>query len=370
MRDELCEETQDLLNSQRQRESILKETLAPSDRIDSVRLPTKDLWLAEDPMSSTSAFSKTQDLAFVKRGPTKIMTTPFTNIAANGTLENGHLGAGTDHKHAADVALHLAPGVTEFQNYERLVTQRDAKIGILQKQVDMLQASLREKGLEQAEKALSSLITTTESSNAELMRLQLELEEARKATEQERYNVEKLQKKQAEDVKEIRKMYEELVHENSRQQEILMQHEDTIRQKDEALLTLQHSYGQLEGELDCTVVKVSKLQSALSDEQGNHSKQAEIFHKTVLDHMKQLDAARKDRDNLSTELCDLKSVLAGHEGLVAKLQSGRRQEDSARERLMQELEAAQVESNLLRDEVVMLQSQVNTHKVQNKLQSL
>ena len=364
MRDELCEETQDLLNAQRQRESILKETLAPSDRIDSVRLPIKD------PVSSTSAFSKTQDLAIAKRGPTNMMTTPFTNITANGTLGNGHLSVGTDHKHAADVALPLAPGVTEFQNYERLVTQRDAKIGILQKQVDMLQASLREKGLEQAEKALSSLITTKESSNAELMRLQLELEEARKATEQERYNVEKLQKKQAEDVKEIRKMYEELVHENSRQQEILMRHEDTIRQKDEALLTLRHSYAQIEGELDCTVVKVSKLQSALSDEQENHSKQAEIFHKAVLDHTKQLDAARKDRDSLSTELCDLKSVLAGHEGLVAKLQSGRRQEDCARERLMQELEAAQVESNLLRDELVMLQSQVNNQKVQNKMQSL
>jgi len=46
------------------------------------------------------------------------------------------------------------PASQGFEHYERIVAQRDAKIGLLQKQVDVLKAALREKGLVEAEQPI------------------------------------------------------------------------------------------------------------------------------------------------------------------------------------------------------------------------
>jgi chromosome segregation ATPase len=88
-----------------------------------------------------------------------------------------------------------------------------------------------------------------------------------------------------------------------------------------------------------------------------------MFHKSMLEHTKQLDVVRKDRDNVAAELHALRGVLEGHEGVVAKLQAVRKEEERARERLSRELEGTQAEANKLREEVVILQNQAVTHKV-------
>ena len=72
--------------------------------------------------------------------------------------------------------------------------------------------------------------------------------------------------------------------------------------------------------------------------------------KKQVDVLKQLDAVRKDRDNLSAELRKVKEVT------VDKLKEFENQRE-------QELSAERTKVRLLRDENVTLLSKVNSHKV-------
>jgi len=287
---------------------------------------------------------------------TKNMISPIVRRTPQGSMAVGH-GSAWPEPTAASL-----PG-PDFQNYERLVAQRDAKIGILEKQVEVLQGALREKGLDEAEQTLTGLLSNGDHVSNELTQVQAELEEARKETQLERENVDKLKKKQLDDIAELRKMYEDVVHERERHREAVARLEEELRQKDEALLTWQRSHGELENELDQTIVKVTQLQKTHSSERESHMKEAETFHKSMLEHTKQLDAVRRDRDNVAAELHELKGVLDGHEGVVTKMQTVRKEEERAREWLSRELEATQAEANKLREEVVLLQNQAATHKV-------
>jgi DNA repair exonuclease SbcCD ATPase subunit len=300
----------------------------------------------------------------IQRAPsslTKNMISPIVRRTPLGSVAVGHGCAWPDPKVAPPDALQSAG--PDFQNYERLVAQRDAKIGILEKQVEVLQGALREKGLDEAEQTLTGLLSSGDHLNHALTQMQAELEGARKETQQQRENVDKLKKKQLDDIAELRKMYEDVVHESERHQQSVLRLEEEVQQKDEALRSWQRSHGELENELDQTIVKVTQLQNAHSRERECHLKEAEMFHKSMLEHTKQLDIVRKDRDNVAAELHALRGVLEGHEGVVSKLQAVRKEEERARERLSRELEATQAEANKLREEVVILQNQAVTHKV-------
>jgi hypothetical protein len=72
--------------------------------------------------------------------------------------------------------------------------------------------------------------------------------------------------------------------------------------------------------------------------------------KTQVDVLKQLDAVRKDRDNLSVELRQVKEVT------VDKLKELENQHEK-------ELNVERTKVRLLRDENVTLLSKVNSHKV-------
>jgi hypothetical protein len=74
--------------------------------------------------------------------------------------------------------------------------------------------------------------------------------------------------------------------------------------------------------------------------------------KNQVDVLKQLEAVRKDRDNLSAELRQVKEVT------VDKL----KELENQRER---ELNAERTKASLLRDENVTLLSKVNSQKVKN-----
>ena len=326
--------------------------------------PSSDTVLHVANTAMADAAAAISEAISIQRAPsslTKNMISPIVRRTPLGSVAVGHGCAWPDPKVAPPDALQSAG--PDFQNYERLVAQRDAKIGILEKQVEVLQGALREKGLDEAEQTLTGLLSSGDHLNHALTQMQAELEGARKETQQQRENVDKLKKKQLDDIAELRKMYKDLVHESERHQQSVLRLEEEARQKDEALLTWQRSHGELENELDQTIVKVTQLQNAHSREREDHLKEAEMFHKSMLEHTKQLDVVRKDRDNVAAELHALRGVLEGHEGVVAKLQAVRKEEERARERLSRELEGTQAEANKLREEVVILQNQAVTHKV-------
>ncbi len=253
-----------------------------------------------------------------------------------------------------------------FEHYERIVAQRDAKIGLLQKQVDVLKATLREKGLVEAEKTLAGLLSSNDNSRSQFNQLQVDLDDARRELEREQAAVGTLKKKQAEDIQELRNMHERVVNESAEHQMNAERLEEMMQHKDDVLLMWQRSHGELEAELDRTVVKLSQLQGARDTELEDHTKEADSFHKRFLESTKAHDAVRKDRDNLVAELNELKAVMAGHEGVVGKMQDARREDDTARHRLLQELESAQSEANSLRQEVVALQAQAMSHQTDLK----
>ena len=311
----------------------------------------------------------------IKREPslTKNMISPIVQRTPHGLTTADHGTVWPDPKQVLQPlpaeatksgdGVATKPGTPECRNYERLMAQRDAKIGILQKQVDVLKASLREGGLDDAERMLTGLLSTGDTVNNELSQLHAELNAARKQVLQEQENVAIFKEKQVEDMKEVRKMYAEVVQESEVRQEAVMRLEDLVRQKDEALVSWQRSHGELEEELGRTIVQVSQHQNAQNQDQQERSKMVEAFHKSTLDQAKQLDAVRKDRDNLAADLHELKGVLSGHEGLVAQFQERRKNEELAAEKLFRELETTQAEANSLREELVTLQQQTMTHKV-------
>jgi hypothetical protein len=274
-----------------------------------------------------------------------------------------------DPKASVDASITKTPackaqGVDEC---DRIVAQRDAKIIVLQKQIDVLKASLREQGFSAAERALSEILKANDHSTQDLAQLRMDLDEARKEIAHHQADAARQKEQHAADMLHVRKVHEEVVRENAVQQKQILQLEETLCQREDALLDWQRSHGNLEQELKRAVELTAQAQKSYDNEREELSKQSETLHRSVLEHTKQQDALRKDRDSLAAELQELRTVLKGHEGVVAKMQAGREEVETARERLLQELETTQTEANSLREEIVMLQREALNQQASKKM---
>ena len=230
-----------------------------------------------------------------------------------------------------------------FEHYEQMISQRDTKV-------------------DDADKSFAAMFPASPNSAGESMRLQEDLDKARREAAQQRATVARLKNKQDVDIKELRKLHEEVVRESMAQKERVQQLQETIRIKDQLLVQWQRSHGELECQLETNTATISQLELSHAADREQHSKQAEGFHKTVLDHSRQQDALRKDRDSLAAQLHELQSMFRANEGVVEKLQVGLNEKDHARERLQKELEVAQSQATTLRQEIVMLHQREQEHQ--------
>ena len=304
----------------------------------------------QDNQSSNSARTTTPEGTGLLRAPslTKNMISPIVK------------GTPQSSSSRKDAWLDPRPASQGFEHDDRIVAQRDAKIVLLQKQVDVLKAALREKGLTDCETTLSSLFSTDGS---EVTRLQLDLDQAHRQLKEGRISLEDLQKKQRQDIQDLRNMYEQVVHTSATHEEEAARLRQVVRNKEEMLLTWQRSHGELEEELDRTIVNASQLRGARDSEQEERDKEAESLHKRLLECTKQNDTVRKDRDKRIAELHELKAVMAGHEGVLKTMKEALREAEYSHERILGELEKAQAEANSLRQEVVALQNDAMSQQV-------